>query len=628
MSPATAREHAEGILRGLERFPKARLDGVGTFTSDEPTYARAALGRIEFNLRYSSAKGRAAYVRSLQRDAADGWHPGGTGTPFGVAMHDFAHVLEHDVPADFGPRLEKLLKTEAKKAGTSVDQLVERRISKYAATDRHELLAEALADTIINGDNASKLSRSIVELLEPQRVSPAVVAKAIKVGDFSILRRIGPQTGSNPGGLYEAPDGSRWYVKAQKSQQHADNEVLASRLYRAAGIDVPEVVTGAGTPELAGGFHTATRLVPDARSDLGQRLADTAYLDRLREGFAVDAWLANWDVAGATFDNIVTTLDGRPIRIDLGGSLLFRAGGSAKGSAFGPKVGEWLSLRDPTLAPNASRLFGGMTRDQVQAAALKVKQITPAKIRKLVADAGLPPELADILIARRKHVLDLAKKEPARGPDRSFEARLASALAEQAALDSVPITVKKGHIAPAPAGWTKTELGAAGRAVQDYQGDGYTRINSHLRTGRGGTATTAAQADAIARLMRESALPSDALVWRGIREPTKVFGSAWNPNPAGSMVGVTWTERGYLSTSADERVAREGFTGSSQAVLFRIVLPSGIHGIRLSDMAPPGVLHYTIQNEAEILATSGLKLRVVADHGVVRGARRLDVEVV
>lgn len=54
--------------------------------------------------------------------------------------------------------------------------------------------------------------------------------------------------------------------------------------------------------------------------------------DSLAEGADVDAMLGNWDVIGMAADNILVDKDGKPWRIDNGGSLSFRAqGGKKKG---------------------------------------------------------------------------------------------------------------------------------------------------------------------------------------------------------------------------------------------------------------------------------------------------------
>lgn len=51
---------------------------------------------------------------------------------------------------------------------------------------------------------------------------------------------------------------------------------------------------------------------------------------KLRAGYAVDVLLGNWDVVGASADNILVDANGEPWRIDNGGSLKFRAQGAQK----------------------------------------------------------------------------------------------------------------------------------------------------------------------------------------------------------------------------------------------------------------------------------------------------------
>lgn len=235
------------------------------------------------------------------------------------------------------------------------------------------------------------------------------IIKKIQSGDFSKLKKIGGKAGSNEGGFYEAPDGSRWYVKKQKTAKHAQNERDASLLYRAAGIDVPEVIIGEGAPGLSSGTHTATRLVDVGETTLSSAVNgnDTAKIHAIREGFAVDALLANWDVAGTGFDNIVFDAQGKPHRIDVGGALAYRAQGTAKGGAFGTDVGEWSSLRSTTQNPFAAKIFKGMTPDELKESVKRVEDLTPEKIREIVKDK----KLADKLVARRENLLKLAQQE-------------------------------------------------------------------------------------------------------------------------------------------------------------------------------------------------------------------------
>lgn len=252
--------------------------------------------------------------------------------------------------------------------------------------------------------------------------APAPV-RGVEGGDFTSLRKIGGQGGSNPGGLFEDEHGNRWYVKTQKSPEHAANEIAAARLYRAAGIDAPDVRHGRGAPGLPDGPQTASRIV-DAVPATPDELRKPA-----REGFAVDAWLANWDVAGLTFDNMLRLPDGRVVRIDTGGALLFRAQGSPKGSAFGNKVTEWDTLRDPDKAPQAAKLFKDITLDEQIDSLRRLERVTPDEVRRIVAESGLPAEVADKLIARRADLLaKLPKLLAERDKPKPGEATLARLL--------------------------------------------------------------------------------------------------------------------------------------------------------------------------------------------------------
>lgn len=227
--------------------------------------------------------------------------------------------------------------------------------------------------------------------------------------DVSTWKKVGAQAGSNPGGVYEAPDGRKYYVKQSKSEEHAKNEVLADDFYQLAGIDTSKLkladVDGKGK------VGTASEMLEDAQPNLKQKLNDPAYKKKLQEGFAMDAWLANWDVAGLVFDNVVTDKDGNPVRIDPGGALLYRAQGAPKGNLFGDKVGEWDTLRDSNFNYQSGSLFGDMTDEQLKASAQKVLDISPEQIDAQVDRLDFSPEsaqkLKDTLKARRE---DIAKR--------------------------------------------------------------------------------------------------------------------------------------------------------------------------------------------------------------------------
>ncbi|HWQ09024.1 MAG TPA: hypothetical protein VN436_07955, partial [Holophaga sp.] len=219
-------------------------------------------------------------------------------------------------------------------------------------------------------------------------------------------KKVGHQSGSNPGGLYQDTSGKKWYVKFPKSVDHAKNELLASKLYGLAGIETPELklVNDDGNVGIASAFTEGLQTDKEA---LQEGAAEGA-----REGFGTDAWLANWDSVGLVYDNMLLDQDGKAVRIDPGGSLLYRAQGSPKGAAFGNTVTEIDSLRDPKVNAQAASVFGNMTEADLKASVAPVLAIPQESIRKTVMECGPGGEkereaLADKLIARQK---DLAQR--------------------------------------------------------------------------------------------------------------------------------------------------------------------------------------------------------------------------
>lgn len=147
-------------------------------------------------------------------------------------------------------------------------------------------------------------------------------------------------------------------------------------------------------------------------------------------------------------------------------------------------------------------------------------------------------------------------------------------------------------------------------ALTYYKGAGYLGINEDLRKGvKGGREQE--DIDAIDAGM--GPLASDVEVYRGIRDPAKVFGDAWNDH---DVTGLEWRDDAFVSTSGDGRSSNAAFSGANGAVM-RIVAPKGTKAVGVTDYA-----------EMELLLDRGLKYRVVKDNGVVEGRRRLDVEVI
>lgn len=522
-----------------------------------------------------------------------------------------------------------------------------RGIKLKRSEDRDSIAAKLLADL---GGKPTKPMATKKAAAPAKKAATKAATKTktggVTAGDFSNLKKVGEGAGTTPAGVYEAPDGSRWYVKAQKSAEHANNEALASALYRAAGIDAPEVVRGKGAPGLVGESHTATRLVDGAQANLAHKLGDDSYINEIRKGFAVDAWLANWDVVGEGSEhpwaNIVQGSDGKPHRIDVGGALLFRGKGGEKGDRFGPQVIEFDTMREPGKGRRHALVFAEISDQQLTESVDRVQKITNSQIHKLVADHGMDVKLAETLVARRDDLLSRMRAS-AKVTPKGWD----TAATGSEALDSAPVIVRSWTEPGATeefsalSGLDSAMTKKAMRAFADYQDGQYGTYNKALLKAAGGDLRTVGYlglddggidaVEAMDKTMQASRLVRDVIVYRGERAPARNFPSGvWSMT--GGMEGMEWTFHPFGSSSADQTIADEFARGPSQAAkeqqqptVMRILARKGTQAVHLKG---------TMAGEQELLLARGLKYRVVKDHGVVNqagystGIRRLDVEVV
>lgn len=156
-------------------------------------------------------------------------------------------------------------------------------------------------------------------------------------------------------------------------------------------------------------------------------------------------------------------------------------------------------------------------------------------------------------------------------------------------------------------------------AVAAYGGNQYKHMNTALR--RGGEGLYPGEKQFVRALdagLAASPLPEDTEVWRGL-DGSRVFGPQWL---AGSLVGAEWSDASFNSTTANPDVA-EDFAGGTSPVLMRFRVPQGTGALRIGKWGKGGY-----GKEAEILLGRDSRYRVVADHGVVKGKRRIDVEVI
>lgn len=135
-----------------------------------------------------------------------------------------------------------------------------------------------------------------------------------------------------------------YYIKYPQSEAHARSEKLAGDLYELAGIDSAKVSLVDYTIPSKTSSNCATKKVGVASKYFPfDGLPTKADAPLLREGFGADCWLANWD---ALKSGNTVMKDGKPLRLDVGGSLCYRARGGRKGAEFGQDVTELSSFFD------------------------------------------------------------------------------------------------------------------------------------------------------------------------------------------------------------------------------------------------------------------------------------------
>ena len=263
-----------------------------------------------------------------------------------------------------------------------------------------------------------------VAIPEAEQVSSAGIGPTY---DTSNWKKVAGQKGTAAGGFFVDPDsGQQYYVKKPKGgDMQAVNEVLASALYEAAGLDVGRAFLGKNKQ---GDTVIVSPVIDGTDGTLGEIAPNQNILDEIKKGFAVDAWMNNYDVIGLEKDNIIVA-GMKPYRIDAGGALLFRAQGADKAEEMNTNVSEQIdSLRDSDVNAQAASVFGDMTDAEIAESAKLVEGIDEATIDELVDSAFLgaidtvdSPSIADALKEnlkrRRKELIDQYNVEETPEPE-------------------------------------------------------------------------------------------------------------------------------------------------------------------------------------------------------------------
>lgn len=179
-------------------------------------------------------------------------------------------------------------------------------------------------------------------------------------GEFHLTDR--PAGGSQGGRWYTDRFGTRYFGKTYGGDQsRMITEFLVNGIYQAMGVNVPYVTLSKykGKPillseEISNVDFTTKKIAT------GQELNSRSIMETdVKNNFIVDAWLANWDVIGLEYDNVLG-LGEKAYGVDLGGTLFYRAQCGLK--AFSSEVAEISTMRDPRYA---GEVFGGLSDAEV-----------------------------------------------------------------------------------------------------------------------------------------------------------------------------------------------------------------------------------------------------------------------
>ncbi len=194
-------------------------------------------------------------------------------------------------------------------------------------------------------------------------VPPMLIAASAGGTGAARYELIGEREGSNPGGWYRhAETGNAWYCKRYPNPDNARIEALANAIYSRAGIPVPET----GLLAAEDGLWIASKKVASGRhATKEEQISDR----RFQAGFVADAYLANWDVVGEFFDNIIADDAAVLYRVDNGGCGPLRANGESKPYAADALI-ELDDMRDPRF--HAGQVFGAIDEAAMTAQAKRL----------------------------------------------------------------------------------------------------------------------------------------------------------------------------------------------------------------------------------------------------------------
>ena len=366
----------------LSRVKKAPPLGGGPCGS-------GAAGSPGFQPGNTCAKGGGAPVPKDQAYDGKNWIPGGAGKMSGV---DTSSFKKGHANTDWALKKIYAMEEAAAKGDWDTFQKAWPGTKDKNPNKFHKAVMAAEANLLKWKDEQNK---SLPVGATPSKTDPNVAGPAG-------WKKVGGQLGTEKGGTYEM-GGKKYYVKTPDNVNRAHNEVLALKLYEAAGANA---VKG-NMVEIDGTKSVATEWLDSKKANL----SDPAQKVLAQDDFAIHAWLNNWDAVGhiSEMDNIRFGNDGKMTLVDAGGSLDYKAHGGGGKKDLTYFADEWATLRDPKVNPSMAKVFGDMTPAQLVKSAKKLEMVTDKQIEDLVNNhsnkTGTDREILIEKLKKRKAII-------------------------------------------------------------------------------------------------------------------------------------------------------------------------------------------------------------------------------
>jgi hypothetical protein len=222
-----------------------------------------------------------------------------------------------------------------------------------------------------------------------------------KFTNLTYNSNLGGTTGTK---LYRNSSNNKWVVKQAITGGGYDQvviESIANSIYRVCGIPAPNFYLDVESKALVLQYIDGKTLYNECIDS-----TDIEYQRHLKteltKGFIVDALIANWDVIGLNYDNIIVPSDkSPPVRIDNGGSFYFRAQGNKKKFPSNV-VNELDTLRDKTFNSKTASMFAVLTDGDINT---QIKEIIVPNYDKILECIPIQ-ELKDTVKGRMDFLIE------------------------------------------------------------------------------------------------------------------------------------------------------------------------------------------------------------------------------